>query len=64
MSLTTSWQIDPNRAWKAAVSAARLAKQRLDVTVEYNDGSDQPGRKMKLWYDPQTDTEGWKYLDN
>lgn len=57
-------QPDPNEAWKETVRLARIAKVPVEIELEYTAESGQPGRKIKLWYDPGTDKTGWKYLDN
>jgi hypothetical protein len=43
---------------------ARLAKVPVEVEVEFESPSPNAGRKMRLWYDPDTDREGHKFLDD
>ncbi|MGD0106333.1 MAG: hypothetical protein ABSC06_20170 [Rhodopila sp.] len=56
--------IDPDVAWKNTVRLARAAKIPVELVVEFTAESHQPGRKLRLFYDPVTDREGWDHIDN
>jgi hypothetical protein len=52
-----------NQMWDMIVEAARLLKQSVTLAVEFDEDSEYPGRQMELSYDPITDKQSWKWLD-